>query len=46
VPFVNPVTINGEDDPEAVFVPQLENAVYEEIAPPPTQAGAVNATET
>jgi hypothetical protein len=46
VPFVNPVTTTGEDAPEAVLTPQLANAVYEVIAPPPVQDGAVNATET
>jgi hypothetical protein len=46
VPFVNPVTTKGEDAPEVVFTPQLANTVYEEIAPPPTHAGAVNATDT
>jgi hypothetical protein len=45
VPVVKPVTVNGEDAPEAVSKPQFANAVYEEIAPPPTQAGAVKTTD-
>jgi hypothetical protein len=46
VPFVSPVTTRGEDAPEAVLMPQLANTVYDEIAPPPVQAGAVKVTET
>jgi hypothetical protein len=42
---VNPVTTNGEDAPEVSFTPQQAKAVYEDIAPPPIQEGAVNATE-
>jgi hypothetical protein len=47
VPVDSPVTVKGEDAPDAVFVPVVvQYAVYEEIAPPPTQEGAVNATDT
>jgi hypothetical protein len=47
VPFVKPVTVIGEEAPEAVLVPVVvQYAVYEEIAPPPTHEGAVNATDT
>jgi hypothetical protein len=46
VPVVRPVTVKGEDAPEAVYNPQLANAVKDEIAPPPTHAGAVKATDT
>jgi hypothetical protein len=47
VQFVKPVTTKGEDAPEAVLAPVVvQYAVYEEIAPPPTQDGAVNATDT
>jgi hypothetical protein len=47
LPVVKPETVNGEDAPEVVFVPVVvQYAVYEEIAPPPTQEGAVNATDT
>jgi hypothetical protein len=42
---VNPVTVRGEDAPEANLAPQLEKTVYEEIAPPPTQDGAVKVTD-
>jgi hypothetical protein len=44
-PFVNPVTVTGEVVFEATYIPQLVYAVYEEIAPPPTQVGAENATD-
>jgi hypothetical protein len=46
VPEVNPVTTKGEDAPEVNLTPQFANAVYEDMAPPPTQAGAVNGTDT
>jgi len=47
VPVVNPVTTKGEDAPEVVLVPVVvQYAVYEDIAPPPVQAGAVKATDT
>jgi hypothetical protein len=46
VPVVKPVTVIGEDAPVANLTPQLAKTVYEEIAPPPTQEGAVNATDT
>lgn len=44
VPFVNPVTVNGLDAPVAVFPPGLEVTVYEVIARPPFEAGAVKLT--
>jgi hypothetical protein len=44
-PEVKPVTTKGEDAPEVRFAPQLLKTVYDEIAPPPTQAGAVKVTE-
>ena len=43
VPSVNPVTVRGEDAPDAVILPGLLVAVYEVIAEPPV-APAVNAT--
>jgi hypothetical protein len=43
---VSPVTTKGEDAPVVVLTPQQANTVYEEIAPPPTQAGAVKVTDT
>jgi hypothetical protein len=46
VPVDNPVTTTGEAEFEALKAPQLVNAVYAEIAPPPVSEGAVNATET
>jgi hypothetical protein len=46
VPVVSPVTTKGEDAPEVLYMPQLAKTVNPEIAPPPTQAGAVKATET
>jgi hypothetical protein len=46
VPEVNPVTTKGEDAPVVLYTPQFANAVYAEIAPPPTHAGAVNGTDT
>jgi hypothetical protein len=45
VPAVSPVTTKGEDAPVVSFAPQFEKTVYEDIAPPPTQAGAVKVTE-
>jgi len=45
-PDVKPETTIGEEAPALVFTPQQAKAVYEEIAPPPVHAGAVNATDT
>jgi hypothetical protein len=45
-PEVKPVTTNGEDAPVVLYIPQFAKTVYAEIAPPPTQAGAVKVTET
>jgi hypothetical protein len=43
---LKPVTVKGEEAPEAVLVPVVvQYAVYDEIAPPPTQDGAVNGTD-
>jgi hypothetical protein len=44
VPFVNPVTVIGEDDPVAVIDPGDDVTVYCVIAEPPLSAGAVNVT--
>jgi hypothetical protein len=46
VPAVNPVTVIGEDVPDAVIPPGLEVTVYPVIAVPPFALGAVNGTET
>jgi hypothetical protein len=46
VPLVRPVTAKGDDAPVVLYTPQFAYAVNEEIAPPPTHAGAVNATLT
>ena len=45
MPFVSPVTTSGLPAPEAVFPPGDEVTVYELIAAPPSDAGAVNATD-
>jgi hypothetical protein len=45
VPFVNPVTTIGEDEPVAVIPPGLAVTVYPVIVKPPLSFGAVNATE-
>ena len=47
MPVVKPVTVRGEDAPDAVKQPGVEIAVYEETPAGnlPVQAGAVNATE-
>jgi hypothetical protein len=42
---VKPVTTNGDEAPEVNFAPQLLKTVYEDIAPPPTHAGAVKVTD-
>ena len=44
VPFVRPVTVIGDDEPEAVIDPGDDVTVYEVIALPPFEAGAVNDT--
>jgi hypothetical protein len=44
VPFVKPVTVIGLDAPVAVMLPGLEVTVYEVIALPPFEAGAVKLT--
>jgi hypothetical protein len=38
-PLVNPVTVIGEDAPEAVTPPGLDVTVYEEITAPPFETG-------
>ena len=43
MPFVSPVTTSGLPAPVAVFPPGDEVTVYEVIAAPPFDAGAVNA---
>jgi hypothetical protein len=45
VPVVNPETVTGEDAPVPTRQPGVDIAEYEVIAPPPTHAGAVKATE-
>ena len=45
VPFVNPVTTIGEALPLAVKLPGLDVTVYEVIVEPPSEPGALNATE-
>jgi hypothetical protein len=42
--LIKPLTINGLDDPEAVKLPGLEVTVYDVIASPPSEAGAVKET--
>jgi hypothetical protein len=44
VPLVRPVTVIGEAAPEAVMPPGLEVTVYDVIALPPSETGAVNDT--
>ena len=44
MPFVNPVTVIGLDAPVPVMPPGLEVTVYEVIALPPFDAGAVKLT--
>jgi len=45
VPFVNPLTVTGDEAADPVKHPGLDFAVYEVIAPPPTHDGAVNVTD-
>jgi hypothetical protein len=45
VPFVNPLTVIGEEVSVAVTPPGLDVTVYPVIAPPPTLSGAVKATD-
>ena len=45
MPFVSPVTINGDEAPDAVRLPGLDVTVNPVIAEPPV-APAVNATDT
>ncbi len=45
VPFARPVTVIGLDEPVPVNPPGLDVTVYDVIAAPPVDAGAVNATE-
>ena len=42
VPLVNPVTVIGEELPDALNEPTLEVTVYEVIAAPPLLTGGVN----
>lgn len=44
VPFVSPVTVSGLLEPLAVAPPGLAVTVYELIADPPVNAGAVKLT--
>jgi hypothetical protein len=46
VPAVKPETTIGDEAPVLANMPQFAYALYEEIAPPPVQAGAVNGTDT
>ena len=41
MPFVSPVTVIGLEAPVAVMPPGLEVAVYDVIALPPSETGAV-----
>lgn len=43
--MVRPVTVIGLDDPVAVKLPEVEVTVYEVMAAPPLDEGAVNATD-
>jgi len=45
VPLVRHVTCTGDVVPVPVLKPGQDTAVYDVIAPPPTQPGAVNATQ-
>jgi hypothetical protein len=40
-----PVTVTGDDAPDAVNPPGLEVTVYEVIGNPPSKEGAVNVTD-
>jgi hypothetical protein len=42
VPFVKPVTVNGDDPPLAVKLPVFEVTVYDVIDAPPLFTGALN----
>jgi hypothetical protein len=44
--LVRHVTCTGDVVPVPVLKPGLDTAVYDVIAPPPTQLGAVNDTQT
>jgi len=44
--LVNPVTTNGEPDPDTDAPPGEAVTVYEVIEAPPLLEGAVNATDT
>ena len=44
VPFARPVTVMGEAVPDAGMAPGLEVTVYDVIAEPPLDAGAVKLT--
>jgi hypothetical protein len=44
VPLVKPDTVSGLDEPDAVNEPGLDVAVYDVIALPPLDEGAVNVT--
>ena len=44
VPFVRPVTVIGDDAPDAVNPPGEDVTVYDVIAEPPFDTGAVNET--
>jgi hypothetical protein len=46
VPLLNPVTVNGLDEPVAVAPPGLAVAVNDVIAEPPLNEGALNETTT
>ena len=45
VQAVKQLTVIGDVVPVPVLNPGLDTAIYEVIAPPPTQLGAVNATQ-
>jgi hypothetical protein len=45
VPFVNPVTVIGDDAPVAVTLPGVDVARYPVIAEPPSLAGAEKVTD-
>src|SRR5438874_1726182 len=44
VPLVSPVTVTGLELPEPVFAPGVEVTVYETMASPPVETGAVKLT--
>ena len=44
MPFVNPVTVSGLADPDAVCPPGEDVTVYDVIAAPPFDAGSLKVT--